>query len=250
MDILKLNQDNISAQHICCAMSDKKSQNGVMLKKEWLRCRFEEGLVFKKLDARGKVFIEYVPAEAAWVPIEAPGYTFINCFWVAGSCKGKGYGAKLLRECEDDSQGKHGIVAISSHKKRPYLSDKRFFVKNGFEVCDTAPPYFELLVKKFDTDAPDPRFKEIAKRAGIDDEKGLVVMYTDQCPFTDYYANGELDEIEKEHQIPVKRIKISKKEDAQNAPTPFTTYTAFLDGKFLTHEILNKKKFAALAKGK
>lgn len=80
--------------------------------------RLEEGLVFKKLDAKGKVFIEYLPAEYAWVPISAAGYTCVNCFWVSGRFKGQGYGAQLLDACIQDSKekGKHGIVVISSNK--------------------------------------------------------------------------------------------------------------------------------------
>ena len=31
--------------------------------------------------------------------------------------------------------------------------------KKGFEVVDTAPPNFELLVKKFNKNAPTPKFK-------------------------------------------------------------------------------------------
>ncbi|GIO08751.1 N-acetyltransferase [Brevibacillus reuszeri] len=249
-DILALTQENLFDQHICCSLSDKDNQNGVILKKHWLSCRMEEGLVFKKLDVRGKVFIEYIPAEFAWVPIEAPNYLFINCFWVAGRYKGQGFGARLLNECMEDAKEKqkHGIVAISSARKKPYLSDKSFFLKNGFEVCDTAPPYFELLVKRFETEAPVPKFKANAKTASVNQTNGLVVMYTDQCPFTDYYANQELDEIEKEFRVPVTRIKITSREEAQNAPSAFTIYSAYWNGEFLTHEILNRKKFEALIK--
>ena len=92
MDKVILTRENIGQEHICCAMSDKKSAEGVEAKKGWLACRMEEGLQFVKLNVRGKVFIEYLPAEYAWVPIEADGYTFINCLWVAGSFKGHGYG--------------------------------------------------------------------------------------------------------------------------------------------------------------
>ncbi|MCM3267745.1 GNAT family N-acetyltransferase [Paenibacillus elgii] len=246
MSIIQVTSDNIAREHICCAMSDKKTQQGVSLKKDWLACRFQEGLVFKKLDAKGKVFIEYLPAENAWVPIDAPNYTFINCFWVSGSYKGQGYGAQLLQECIRDSEGKAGIVAVSSHKKRPYLSEKSYYVKHGFEVCDTAPPYFELLVKRFDPDAPLPRFKESAKQQTIADDDGLVVLYTDQCPFTDHYTGEELDAIERAYGIPVKRVKLTTKEQAQNAPSAFTTYSAFYNGRFVTHEILTKAKFDKL----
>ena len=32
-------------------------------------------------------------------------------------------------------------------------------------------------------------------------------------------------------------------EQAQNAPAPFTTYSLFYNGKFLTNEILSEKSF-------
>ena len=56
-------------------------------KKEWLRQRFDDGLVFYRSEERGKCFIEYIPAENAWVPIAADGYLYINCLWVSGSMK-------------------------------------------------------------------------------------------------------------------------------------------------------------------
>ena len=36
-------------------------------------------------------------------------------------------------------------------------------------------------------------------------------------------------------------------EKAQNAPSPVTNFSLFKDGKLLTHEIQNEKKFLALA---
>ncbi|HWR43606.1 GNAT family N-acetyltransferase [Sporomusa sp.] len=246
MEIVTLNQENLAKEHVCCAIADKKTANGVTLKKAWLHDRFSEGLFFKKANVRGKVFIEYLPAENAWVPIEAAGYMFINCFWVAGSYKGQGYGARLLEECMNDSMGKNGIAVITSHKKKPYLSDKSYLLQKGFEVCDTAPPYFELLVKRFNEAAPLPKFRDTAKAVTIDDKEGLVVLYTDQCPFIDFYITAELDEIEKQYNIQVKKVKIQSRDQAQNAPAAFTTYSAFYNGNFLTHEILTKSKFAKL----
>lgn len=40
VDFIKLNKDNIQAEHICCAIADKKHQNGVDCKKEWLLGQF------------------------------------------------------------------------------------------------------------------------------------------------------------------------------------------------------------------
>ena len=57
-------------------------------RRSWLKERFRDGLVFEKLNVRGKVFIEYIPAEHAGYPVTAEGYMFINCFWVSGQYKG------------------------------------------------------------------------------------------------------------------------------------------------------------------
>ena len=76
--------------------------------------------MFLKSVERGKCFIEYIPAENAWNPIIAPGYIYIDCFWVSGSLKGHGYSSDLLPECIKDSKdkGKKGLCILASAKKR------------------------------------------------------------------------------------------------------------------------------------
>jgi hypothetical protein len=88
MNIITVTSENLASEHICCAITDKKGESCVSSKKAWMKARFEDGLVFKKLDARGKIFIEYIPAEKAWYPISANGYMHIDCFWVSGQFKG------------------------------------------------------------------------------------------------------------------------------------------------------------------
>ena len=117
---------NIDKEHICCAMSGKQS----LAKKEWLKQRFEEGLVFYRSAERGKCFIEYIPAENAWVPIEAAGWLYINCLWVSGSLKGHGYSSELLEECLRDAkaQGKNGVCILCAEgRKREFLADPKLF---------------------------------------------------------------------------------------------------------------------------
>lgn len=106
MNYIRITKENIDKEHICCAMSGKQS----VAKKEWLRQRFDDGLVFYRSEERGKCFIEYIPAENAWVPIEADGYLYIDCLWVSGSMKGHGYSNDLLEACIRDAkaQGKRG----------------------------------------------------------------------------------------------------------------------------------------------
>ena len=90
-----------------------------------------------------------------------------------------------------------------------------------------------------------PRFKDRAKHPKVD-EKGFVLYYTDQCPFT-YYWVPVVEASAREHDIPLKVIHITDGETARSVPAPVTTYALFKDGKFVTHGIQTDKKFLALA---
>lgn len=79
-EYINLSLDNLETEHLCCAISDKKHQDGVSCKKEWLKERIKEGHVFRKLDAKGKVFIEYAPLESAWVPIVGENMMYIYVY--------------------------------------------------------------------------------------------------------------------------------------------------------------------------
>ena len=41
-------------------------------------------------------------------------------------------------------------------------------------------------------------------------------------------------------------MKIASRKDAQNVPTPITTYALFCDGEYVTNEQMNDKKFLKL----
>ena len=76
-EYINITGDNLEAEHLCCALSDKKHQAGVNTKRQWLSERLEEGHVFRKLNEKGKVFIEYAPLEMAWVPVVGENYMYI-----------------------------------------------------------------------------------------------------------------------------------------------------------------------------
>ena len=95
MEYKRVTKENIDQEHICCAISNNKDIQ-VSSKKDWMMQCFDDGLVFLKSTERGKCFIEYIPAENAWVPILAENYMYIDCFWVSGSFKGHGYSNDLL----------------------------------------------------------------------------------------------------------------------------------------------------------
>lgn len=233
---ITLTKENIATEHICCAFSDKKCKESYEMKKEWLKKEFDNGYVFRRLDARAKVFIEYVPAEKAWIPVDAPGYLMINCFWVSGQYKGCGHGKALLQSAIDDAraQGKAGLVTVVGTSKFHFMSDTKWLLRQGFQTIEKLPNGFSLLALKINSEAPDPAFKACAKTGECEEKNGLVVYYTNRCPFTDYYVNGSLWLLAQEHNIPLKIIKLETMEQAQAAPTPATIFSLFYNGKFIT----------------
>ena len=186
MEYIRITKENIDKEHICCAMSGKQS----LAKKEWLKQRFEEGLVFYRSAERGKCFIEYIPAENAWVPIEAAGWLYINCLWVSGSLKGHGYSSELLEECLRDAkaQGKNGVCILCAEgRKREFLADPKFLNHKGFKVSDISDCGINLMCLPLAENAQPPKFKACAKHPKVE-EKGFVLYYTDQCPYTYYWS--------------------------------------------------------------
>lgn len=239
MNIINVDRNNIEIEHICCAISDKKSSDS---KKIWMKEQFENGLVFKKLDERGKVFIEYIPAEYAFAAIDEKNYIYINCFWVSGKYKGQGYGNRLLEECIEDAKRKKksGIVVLSSVTKKPFLSEPKYFKYKGFKVADTASPYYELLYLPFEESEEVPKFRDSCKTGKIED-RDICIYYTNQCPHTEKYTLLLKDTGEAKN-VNIKLIKLDSLEKAKRSPNPFTTYSMFYNGEFVTNEIFSEKK--------
>ena len=248
MDYIKVTPDNLEREHICCAISNNKDVQ-VSSKKEWMSKRFDDGLVFLKSAERGKCFIEYIPAENAWLPISAPGYMYIDCFWVSGSFKGHGYSNDLLNACIEDAKekGMVGLCILSSKKKKPFLSDPKYLAHKDFRVADESDCGITLMYLPFDESAVPPAFKDSAKHPHID-ENGYVLYYTSQCPFNAKYI-PVLEKTAEENNVPFKAIHITTKEQAQNAPTPCTSYALFHNGEWITNEQLNDKRFIKLIQG-
>jgi len=240
--IIQLTEKNIENEHICCAISDKKSKNGYENKKEWLKTEFKNGYKFQKADVRGKVFIEYVPIESSWLPLEGNNFMVINCFWVAGQFKGKGNGKKLLKECFKDAEKMDGIIAISSEKKRPFMSDPKFLKHQGFEVIDEAPPFFKLWGLKTNPNSRFPKILETAKKGKCKNNNGITAFYSSTCPFTDYYTNQLLREYAKEKNIPITINHLKTKKDGHKMPIPWVINSVFYKGELVSLEMKVEKK--------
>ncbi len=245
MKIITIDRNNIDQEHICCAIgNDKPNQNRAQTKKDWMKNEFDNGLVFKRFDQRGKLFIEYTPIENIWKPIKGKNYMAINCLWVSGQFKGKGLSTQLLDRCIEDAKlkEKDGIVVVSSDKVKPFLTDKKFYLKHGFEIADTAPPYFELLVLKFNEKAENPTFSDNAKSGTCINKNGFTFIYSNQCPFMEEYV-AILSEVTKRNEIAFETIKLQNFKEAQEMGSPFGTLGIYFNGEFQTHELMSEKKF-------
>ncbi|MHA7110416.1 GNAT family N-acetyltransferase [Sunxiuqinia elliptica] len=237
--LLQLSPDNIDQEHICCAFSDKKCQEGYALKKAWLKQEFEQGYVFRRIDQRAKVFIEYGPAETGWAPIHAPNYLLINCFWVSGKYKRQGYGKALLQQAIDDAkaQQKAGLVTVVGTKKFHFMSDTKWLLKQGFITIEQLPSGFSLLALQFSESAELPSFNQAAHHGKPANEKGLVVYYSNRCPFTEYHVSTSLKETAAKRNLPLTIVKLETAQAAQNAPSPATIFSLFKDGRFITTDL-------------
>ncbi len=239
MAYITLTKENIGAEHICCAFSDKKCSESYELKKQWLAREFDNGYVFRRLDERAKVFIEYGPAEKAWVPVKAPNYMMIGCFWVSGKYKKNGHGKALLQEAIETAknQGKDGLVTAVGGKKFHFMCDTKWLMRQGFEVCENTSSGFSLISMDFDKSVKKPFFKNSVKSGECSVKKGLVAYYSNRCPYSEYHVKESLVETADKRNLPLKVVKIETMEEAQSAPTPATIFSLFLDGKFVTTDI-------------
>ena len=246
--IISIMKENIDDEHICCAIgNDKENKQRAQSKKDWLKERFDDGLVFKRLNERGKVFIEYMPIETVWKPIEGKNFLVINCLWVSGKFKGQGWSKKLLDECITDAkrEGKDGIAVVSSDKDRPFLTDKKFYLKQGFQTADTAFPYFELLALRFTNTAAFPKFTMKAKEGKCSSKKDFYFVYSDQCVFMDEYA-GVFSSVAQRNGFSSEIKKLASSDEAKKEGSPFGTFGVFFKGAFLTHELMTEEKFEKL----
>ena len=245
-EYINLDSNNIDCEHICCAIGDPKHQDGVDKKKEWIKSKLKDGHVFRKLNARGKIFIEYEPIETAWVPIDGKNYEYIYCLWVAGSFKGKGIAKELLEYAIHNAKEKKmsGICTLVSLKKKPFIGEKKFFEHFGFQVVDTIQDY-ELMALSFDQKET-PKFCEQARRMEIED-KDFTIYYSNECPYVEYEVK-ELTDYAKEKNIPLHFIKIDSLEQAKNVPCILNNWANFYMGKFISNTILNANAFEKLLK--
>lgn len=236
-EFINLTTENLRDEHLSCIIRSKKTHPGVEAKRQWLSDRLNEGHIFRKLNEKATVFIEYAPLETAWVPVAGNNYYYMYCLWVLGNHKGKGYGKALMEYCIADAKekGKSGICMLGAGKQKSWLSDQSFAKKFGFEVVDTTCNGYELLALSFD--GTTPKFTENAKSLQIE-SPDLTIYYTMQCPYIPKYI-----EIAKAYcetnAIPLSLIQVDSLQKAKELPCVFNNWAVFYKGKFETVNLLD-----------
>lgn len=236
-EFINVTEENLGEEHLCCIIRSKKPHPGVEAKRQWLLKRLKEGHVFRKLNEKAVVFIEYAPLETAWVPVIGDNYYYVYCLWVSGSCKGKGYGKSLMEYCLTDARekGKSGVCMLGAQKQKSWLSDQAFARRFGFEVADATDDGYELLALSFDGTMP--KFAPNAKKQRIESQE-LTIYYDMQCP----YISQNVDRVKRyceEKNVPVTFVRVDTLEKAKELPCVFNNWGVFYKGKFETVNLLD-----------
>lgn len=236
-DFVNLTAENLADEHLCCIIRSRKPHQGVEAKRQWLSDRIKEGHVFRKLNAKATVFIEYAPLETAWVPITGENYYYVYCLWVSGSAyKGKGYGKQLMEYCLADAKekGKSGVCMLGAAKQKAWLSDQAFAKKFGFEPVDTTDNGYELLALSFD--GTTPGFTQNAKSLKIESRE-LTIYYDMQCPYV-HQSIGLIEQYCKDNDVPAAFIQVDTLQKAKELPCVFNNWGVFYKGEFQTVNLL------------
>jgi len=236
-DFANLTAENLADEHIGCIIRSRKPHPGIEAKKRWLADRLGEGHVFRKLNVKAPVFIEYAPLETAWAPVLGDNYFYLYCLWVSGDCKGKGYGESLMEYCLADAREKErsGVCMLGSDRQKAWLSDQSFARKFGFDVVDRTDDGYELLARSFDGTVP--HFAPQAKSQRIE-SKDLTIYYDMQCP----YICGTVEMVKRQCEaegIPVSLICVDTLQKAKELPCVFNNWGVLYQGKFETVNLLD-----------
>ena len=252
MEILSLTPDNIGDYGVC-GYKDAKKHVELHKKIQWFEKYYPLGLRIKiVLSPTGgyQGMIEYIPGKHAHRPVDAQGYMFIHCVFVGfkKEFKGRGFASALIEECISDAKtgGMSGVAVVT--RKGPFMVDKDIFLKQNFEVIDSAPPDFDLLVKKYDANAPSPRFKADMAKPLEKYGEGLTVLRSVQCPYTEKNVNAILETTEKEFKLKAHLVDLNDAEAAQDCPCAFGAFCIVHEGEIISHHPISNKRFENIMK--
>ena len=244
--------DPASVETLPCCGVGNAAHEGRCNKIRWLQAQFKKGLRAKVLltpDKRQCGYIEYLPGEYAWRGVDAGGYMFIHCIWTFHKQhQHRGLGARMIQACLDDAAkaGMHGVAVVA--REQPWLVRPALFLANGFEPVDTAPPDFQLLVRKLTPSAPNPAFKTGWEARLKKYSHGLTIIRSHQCPHIAKFAGEIAQAAERDYGMKPRIVEIKSYRQAQNAPTPYAVFVVLHDGRILADHQISPTRFRNIVK--
>ena len=244
-EIVDTHVDNID---VCCLCGNKAANNlGRCRKADWLKMRYAEGLRYKVLRSPefGDVgMIEYVPGTHSWRPVEAAGYLVIHCLMILNKHTGKGLGTLLLNSCLEDAKMRkcYGVAVVTSADA--FMAKRDVFLKAGFVLVDSAPPY-EVLVKKLHRIAPDPYFIVDRERLSKKYKSGLTILAADQCP----YVAKSVERIvaaSRTLRLEPRVVRVGSAKAARELPTPYGVFCILYNGKLIAERPISATRFKSI----
>ena len=233
----------------CCGIKNC-DHPGRRRKQSWIQENSSLGLRAQVLlapDGKACGYLESIPGEFAWRAVDASGYLFIHCLWIhARQYQRKGWGSTMLEDCVNAATvaGMKGVAVLT--RDGPWLADRRLYLANGFQIVDTAPPDYQLLVRKLDPHASNPAFKtgscERLARYG----KGLTIIRAYQCPYIEKFASEIAETAEDEFGLKPRIVELKSHTDAQNAPTPYAVFSIIYNGRILADHQISRTRFRNL----
>ncbi len=211
-------------------------------KVEWLRKRFAEGLrflLFRDEKETPLAFLEYVPGEFAWRPVDAQGWLFVHCLWVfAAGRRIRGLGSRLIQACIEEAQraGSIGVAAMVSNGT--WMAGKEIFLKNGFTKT-AERDRFELVIRRL-REGTEPCFRDVDEN--IVRYRGLHIEYSDQCPML-WKSVADLSEMAAEYGLKLRATVLKSAHEAQNAPSYYGTFSLLWNGQLLSDHYVSKGRF-------
>lgn len=122
-----------------------------------------------------------------------------------------------------------------------WMSGRKVFLKNGFNICDKKGR-FELLVKKF-ADTPNPYIIDWVTNLSI--YKGWHLLYSNQCP---WHTKSVMDIADTAFDagIDLTVTCIETPQQAQQSPSGYGTFALIKDGKLLEDHYISKTRFKTI----
>lgn len=245
--IIDLTPDNI-ADFGVCGYKDVNKHAELRNKIDWFKRYYPKGLRIKALISQSGGYqgmLEYIPGEFAHRPVDAAKYMFIHCVFVGfkKAYKGKGYASALIDTCiaEARTAGMHGVAVIT--RKGAFMAKDAIFTRMNFEAVDSAKPDFNLLALKFDSQSENPKFKHDVINNLDSYQKGLIIMRSPQCPYTEKNVKAILQAAEDKFALEPVLVDMHDAQDAQNCPCPFGAFCIIYNGKVISHHPISKKRF-------